>query len=139
MVPDVYDISNHTIGALEKEVLAELNRRRTENGLPTLSMDNTLSALAAIRAYECTQTLSHTRPDGRDCYSVLSDYGYSGWVSVGENVLYGTTDYTAAQMVDAWMNSEANRANIRSADYTCSGIGIYYLNGLIYIACFFAG
>lgn len=102
-------------------------------------MDSTLSALAAIRAYECTASFSHTRPDGRDCFSVLADYGYSSYIAVGENLLYGTSGFTAAQMVSAWMNSEGHRANILNADFTRAGIGIYYANGYIYVANFFAG
>lgn len=135
----MYDISDHVIGALEYEILAELNAHREENGLPPLSMDSTLCALAAIRAYETTVSFSHTRPDGRDCFSVLDDYGYTGWQIVGENLLYGTNSFTAAQMVSSWMFSEGHRANILNEAYTLAGIGIYYTNGYIYVANFFAG
>ena len=137
--PDVYDISNHSVGSLEREILAELNARRAAEGISPLSLDSQLSALAAIRSYECTKSFSHTRPDGRDCFSVLDDYGYSGWTTVGENLLYCSSTYSVSEIVDAWMNSQGHRANILSSDFTLAGIGVYTSGGLIYVANFFAG
>lgn len=136
--PDVYDISAHSIGDLEWSILAELNARRAAAGLPELPMDTTLCALAAIRAYECTLDLSHSRPDGRDWSSVLADYGCAG-ISVGETVLYGSTSRTAAEMVNTWERSTASRGIVLHEDARKLGIGIWYHDGLIYVVGLFIG
>lgn len=137
--PDVYDISGHTIGSLEYSILSEINARRAEEGLPGLTMDSKLCALSAIRAYECTQSWGHTRPDGRSCFTVLSDYNYNIWSACGENLLYCSSGFSAADMVDVWMNSDGHRANILNPEFTHAGIGVYQKDGLTYIANLFGG
>lgn len=136
---DVYDISTYETGSLEHKILTEINTRRSAAGLAPLSADDMLCALSTIRAYEFTQKQSHTRPDGRDCFSVLTDYSYDKWTTLGENLLYATSTISVAEMVDAWMDSEGHRANILSEDFTHAGIGVWYQNGLIYVANLFAG
>lgn len=136
--PNVYDISGYTVGDLETRILALLNDYRTQNGLNPLDMDLKLAAVAAVRAYECSLSFSHTRPDGRDCFSALDDYGYSYW-SAGENILMCSDIMSAEAMVDAWMSSEGHRANILSEAFTLAGIGVWSSGGMIYAANFFAG
>lgn len=134
--PDIYDIGNHSIGNLEWAILAELNGRRTAEGLSELAMDRTLCALAAIRAYELPGNLSHNRPDGRNWSSILYDYGQSGQ-ALGENLLYGTPDYTAGAIVEVWMGSPSHRNLILHPDAGSVGIGVWEQNGQIYIAVIF--
>lgn len=136
---DVYDISGHTIGSLEYAILSELNARRSTEDLPALTMDTKLCALAAIRAYECSLSPSHTRPDGRSCYTVLTDYGYTNYSDTGENILCGSTNYTAALIVDTWMSYPTHRDNIMAPDFTKAGIGLYYSGNRVYIVNLFAG
>ena len=135
----VYDISDHTVGSLEYEILAEINARRTAEGLGELKMDKKLCALSAIRAYECTISFSHTRPNGSSCFSLLKEYSYKGGSIAGENLLYASSSYTAAQLVNVWMDSSSHKNNILSASFTKAGIGIFYSGGRIYVANFFAG
>ena len=134
--PDVYDIGSHSIGSLEWALLAELNTRRTAEGLPELPMDRTLCALAAIRAYELTQNLSHSRPDGRDWSSVLSDYSQAGQ-PLGENLLHGTDDYIAGAMTEVWMGSPSHRNLILHSDARLVGIGVWAQYGQIFVAVLF--
>lgn len=134
----VYDISDHVVGSLEYEILAEINARRAAEGLSELKMDKKLCALATIRAYECTISFSHTRPNGTSCFTVLSEYNYRGSLA-GENLLYASSGYSAAQLVDVWMGSTSHKNNILSGSFTKAGLGIYYANGRIYVANFFAG
>lgn len=137
--PDVYDISGHSISSLARSVQAELNARRESEGLSPLTMDDTLCALAAIRAYECSQNPSHTRPDGSAWFTVLEDYAYSGWSNRGENLLYASQGYTASQLVDTWMSSTNHRELILSPDFSFIGISFYKSSGLIYFAAIFLG
>ena len=135
----VYDISNHSVGSLEYEILAEINARRAEAGMSELKMDKKLCALATIRAYECTISFSHTRPNGSSCFSLLKEYNYKGGSLAGENLLYASSSYTAARLVDVWMDSTSHKNNILSASFTKAGIGIFYSGGRIYVANYFAG
>ncbi len=135
----VYDISNHSVGSLEYEILAEINARRAAEGLSELKMDKKLCALSTIRAYECTISFSHTRPNGTSCFTLLSEYNYKGGSLAGENLLYASSSYSASRLVDVWMNSTSHKNNILSASFTKAGIGIFYSGGRIYVANFFAG
>jgi uncharacterized protein YkwD len=135
----VYDISDHTVGALEYEILAQINAHRTAAGMSELKMDKKLAALATIRAYECTISFSHTRPNGSSCFSLLAEYNYNGGSLAGENLLYASTGYTAAQLVDVWMGSTGHKNNILSSSFTKAGIGIFYSGGRIYVANYFSG
>lgn len=134
----VYDISSHSVGSLEKAVLEAINAYRTEAGLSELSLDKKLSALATIRAYECSQTMSSTRPDGRNWKTVLSDYGYGRRNSNAESRLYCTQSFGAELIVETWMNS-SQKDNILSESFTHAGAGIYKANGRIYVVVIYAG
>lgn len=135
----VYDISSHTIGSLEYSLLDALNGQRDAGQLPALTMDSTLCALAAIRAYECAENFSHTRPDGRSAYTVLSDYDYNIWSQTDEQLHCGSGDFSTSVIIRVWMNKDAFAASILSVNYTRIGIGIYTAGGYTYIACLFAG
>ena len=135
---DPYDISDHKVGALEQEILDLINAQRVANGLAELTMDTKLAAIAAVRAYECAESFSHTRPDGQDCFTALDDYGYS-YRTAGENILMCTYGMSAEAMVDAWMDSEGHRANILTEEFTLTGIGVWVEDGMIYVANFFVG
>jgi uncharacterized protein YkwD len=127
------------VGSLEYEILAELNARRAAEGLSELKMDKKLCALSAIRAYECSVSFSHTRPNGSSCFSLFTEYNYKGGSIAGENLLYASSGKSVASLVDAWMDSTSHRNNILSTSFTKAGIGVYYSGGRIYVANFFVG
>lgn len=135
----VYDISDHVVGSLEYEILAEINARRAAEGLSELKMDKQLCALASIRAYEASVSFSHTRPDGRSCFTVFNDYNYGGGKLAGENLLHASPGYSASRLVDVWMKSTSHKNNILTSSFTKAGLGIYYANGRMYVANFFVG
>lgn len=135
----VYDISDHVVGSLEYEILAEINARRAEEGLSELKMDKKLCALAAIRAYEASISFSHTRPNGTSCFTVLKEYKYKGGSLAGENLLHCNPSYSASKLVDVWMKSTSHKNNIMTSSFTKAGLGIYYADGRMYVANFFVG
>ena len=102
-------------------------------------MDKKLCALAAIRAYEASISFSHTRPNGTSCFTVLTEYNYRGGSLAGENLLHASPGYPADKLVDVWMKSTSHKNNILTSSFTKAGLGIYYANGRMYIANFFAG
>lgn len=135
----VYDISGHSTGALEYSLLDGINSQRADAGLDPLSLDHTLCALAAIRAYECSESFSLTRPDGRSGYSVVTDYGYAVWSDFSQRIHYGSAGLSAGAIVKGWMYTDDFSANILSGGFTHIGIGVYTTGGITYIVCFFAG
>lgn len=104
------------------EILGLVNQERSNAGLGELKLSKELNAAANVRAKELVESFSHIRPDGRDCYTVLTDAGIM-YSSVGENI---AMDFSSAKKVmEAWMNSDGHRANIMSDNYTDMGVGYY--------------
>lgn len=97
-----------------------VNEARAAEGLDALTLDDALSACATIRAEELIELFDHTRPDGRKCFSVLSDNGFS-YMAAGENIASGYR--SAESVVNAWMNSPGHRKNILSASFGRIGVG----------------
>lgn len=84
-----------------------------------------LSELAVARAWENTVKYGHKRPDGKSCFTILGENGLK-YSAVAENVAMG--QYTPADVVNAWMNSDGHRGNILNPDYEYMGVGFYYEN-----------
>lgn len=103
-----------------EEVLYYCNIEREKAGVSPLALDETLCSAAAVRANEITGTFSHTRPDGRKCFTAMDDIGYS-YRAAGENIAAGFS--TAKDVVEGWMNSPGHKANILSTKYNRLGVG----------------
>ena len=137
--------SLHVNGAAEYEtdelkdyayqVAAIVNRERAANGLPILKYSDKLSEAANIRAKEIQTYFSHTRPDGRSCFTAVTDSGIR-YRYIGENIAYGQR--TPEEVMNAWMNSSGHRANILNNNVEYIGIGVAKRNGICYWTQFFA-
>lgn len=104
-------------------VLNLVNQERNAVGAEALVLDDAVNKVAEGRAKELAEKFSHTRPDGRDCFTALTEAGIV-YSSCGENIAMGQT--TAEEVMNSWMNSDGHRANILSSDYTKMGVGYYY-------------
>ena len=107
-----------------QEVLAQCNAQRQANGIAALSLDPELTKAANIRAQEIATLFSHTRPDGRKCFTVLDQIGYSYW-SAGENIAAGYGNSSA--VMNGWMNSPGHRSNILNVGFKRLGVGYVYI------------
>ena len=112
--------------AFREEVLRLVNAARAKEGLQALRLSGKLTQAAQIRAEELPESFSHTRPDGRPCFSVLSQVG-AGYMATGENIAAGQSD--PADVMNSWMNSAGHRANILSPNYGALGVGICKASG----------
>lgn len=112
------------------EVLDLVNQERTAAGLNPLVMDEDLTEYAMQRAMELAVLFSHTRPDGSAFYS---PYMGSVW---GENA--AEYQQSAAEVMDAWMNSEGHRENIMQKYYDKIGVGCVEVEGRPYWIQWFA-
>ncbi len=112
-----------------KQVLTLVNEERSKAELSPLESGGQLNEAAMTRAKELAQLFSHTRPDGRDSFTVLTEAGIM-YSSAGENIASGQS--TPEEVMDSWMNSTGHRANILSDKYTQIGIGYYVTGGQSY-------
>ena len=103
-----------------------MNIEREKAGKQPLSADTNLTKAAQVRAQEIADTFSHSRPDGRDCFTAMNEAGVS-YRAAGENIAMGQK--TPAQVVEGWMNSDGHRRNILSDSFGRLGVGYYVENG----------
>lgn len=96
------------------------------SNLSPLAIDADLEKLAMQRAAEQVVYYSHTRPDGRNCWTVYTDYNVS-WNAVGENIAAGYSTYSAAftgwEEANEDYSGQGHRRNMLSANFNAIGIG----------------
>ena len=122
--------------AYEEKVISLVNAERAKYGMPALSANSGAASVARLRSKEIVQSFSHTRPDGRSCFTAATDLGVT-YFSAGENIAYGYE--TPERVVNGWMNSEGHRKNLLSGSFTKIGVGCYEDHGVLYWAQFFIG
>lgn len=123
----------------ESDMLKQVNAQRAKNGQSALTLNQTLCASARVRAAEIAKDgcFSHTRPDGRGCFTAISGVSYR---TAGENIAMGTWGYYGVdEIMDGWMNSEGHRANILNGDFSEVGFGCVVVNGNGYWVQIFIG
>lgn len=115
-------VNTVTYSAYASEVLRLVNIERDKVGAAHLVLDGALCDAANMRAIEMDYSgnFSHTRPDGRDCFTVFSFCKIS-FYTCGENIAAGYP--TPAAVVDGWMNSTGHKANILNVAFTKMGLG----------------
>ena len=104
-----------------EEILRLVNEERAKEHLKPLKLADDLCEWANIRAKECVELFSHTRPDGTDGLDIISAKKYK---IRGENLSLGSS--TPEQVMYQWMHSPSHRDNIMFPDYTELGVGYYY-------------
>lgn len=108
--------------AFIKQVVALVNQERAKEGLSPLTIDTKVQAAAGVRAKECEQLFSHTRPDGSSFSTALKEQNVS-YRRSGENIAWGQR--SPEEVMKAWMNSSGHRANIMNPNFTTIGVGYY--------------
>ena len=104
-----------------------------DNKLGPLAWDTALEETAKIRAKELSQSFSHTRPDGNNCFTIFPD----NLLAMGENIAMGTS-LTGQGATELWKETNYNydgqghRRNMLSADFNCVGIAGFEKDGNIY-------
>lgn len=124
------NVDDADVAAIEKQVVELTNKERANQGLPALAMDQPLMAAAREKSQDMKDHnyFSHTSPTFGSPFDRLKALGIS-YKSAGENIAKGQT--SAAQVVQAWMNSEGHRANILNPEFTHIGVG-YVKSGNIW-------
>lgn len=122
---------NFSAEAYTTRLLTALNAYRERFGLAAWSVDESLTAAASTRASECAimESKSHTRPDGKDWFTVLGvdqNYNYSE--------ITGISGHTPDDMLRQWVSSDSINSGLLSADYTACGIGCEAIGSKVYCA-----
>ena len=108
--------------AFIRQVVDLVNAERAKEGLSPLTIDTNVQAAAMVRAKECEQLFSHTRPDGSSFVTALKEQNVS-YKGAGENIAWGQR--SPEEVMNAWMNSSGHRANIMNSSFTTIGVGYY--------------
>ncbi|MDE6954128.1 MAG: CAP domain-containing protein [Erysipelotrichales bacterium] len=97
------------------------NQKRKEAGIKELSWNQNLYNDGKIRAKEIGEKFSHTRPNGKSCFTVVSRH----YKILGENIADGYK--TPSSVIQGWYNSQGHKENILN-NYFTSGAIIKYKN-----------
>ncbi len=140
---------------LETEFLRLVNEERVKNGRNEITENEILHKAARLRAAECLEYFSHTRPNGERYYSILQGELAYNSVHIGENIAwfyespFSTPDWetvlTDQTMKDYAMdfftmfkNSPQHYDNILYREFTETGFGVVIVvtaNKEIKVAC----
>ncbi len=104
----------------EWEVLKQTNRERLAAGLVPYSTFPAMQNAATVREEELATLYSHSRPNGSQCFTVLTENGL-GYRAAGENIAAGQTSPDA--VIKAWMDSDGHRKNILDGTFSHMGVG----------------
>lgn len=117
------------------EILDLVNAERIKKGLPALIMDQELLDAAMQRAAECSVYYSHTRPDGTEFYTIGGKLGNG---NAKESIMTDVWNDTPAGVIEQWLASSEDYANIMNSSYQSTGIAVFKgaSGGACYVQCF---
>lgn len=101
--PDITPAPTFTEEQFAAEIFRLTNVERTKYGKPLVQTNDDLNRAAMQRAKEISVKFSHTRPDGTDSTSILSEYGIPD-DNGGENIAAGFT--SPQSTIDGWMDEQ---------------------------------
>ena len=129
------DIDSSDFGS---SVLALVNSYRNSAGLSPLKYSSSMQKAADTRAKECVISFSHTRPDGSNSYTSLTEAGLS-FTAFGENLFASTgiQDVSAEFVVEQWMASLGHKENILRDGFTHMCIGVASQGDNVYVVQLF--
>ena len=116
----------------ELSFLTLINNYRAANGLPALTMSNSLYNASEGHSYDMATAnyFSHTGSDGSSPWDRIRAAGYTYNTYLGENIAAGYVD--AGSVFEAWRNSPGHNANMLDANYHAIGVGRVYGAGSTY-------
>jgi uncharacterized protein YkwD len=116
------------LSTYEADIVRRMNAIRTARGLRALRVSRQLSAAAAYHTNQMGLRgfFEHESANGADFWKRIERFYPShrarSW-SVGENILWGSPEISAATAVREWMQSPPHRGNILSREWRDVGLG----------------
>ena len=127
MIPDTNSLASY-----EQQVFELVNKERVARGLGTLKYSTDVAYVARVKSQDMIDKkyFAHESPTYGSPFKMMEKFGLR-FSAAGENIAYGQR--TAAEVMNAWMNSAGHRANILSQSYTTIGVGVAKAaNGTLY-------
>lgn len=120
------EVVGHFDDAFANDVVAKTNSYRSSKGVGSLGGNNALREAAKTRAVESAVLFSHTRPNGKDYYTVGGTAGqnYKDSPVYGENLAYGFSN--AGETMEAWIDSPSHYANLVRDSFVTIGVGVFW-------------
>ncbi|MEA2546229.1 MAG: hypothetical protein QOI09_1502 [Chloroflexota bacterium] len=116
-----------TITTEEAHMVTLLNADRATLGLVSVRVDARLMAIARARSADMVAKdyFSHTQPDGRNVFDILTASRIS-WYSAGEIIAWNNfpMDVSASTANHQWLNSPGHYAIIVSPNFNYVGVGL---------------
>lgn len=109
------------------EILAQVNAKRAEEGIPPLALNPVLNGSAqVISAHHVEHAYAgHASPNGEEAFFSVKAAGYK-YAEIGENLAYMNDGASASAVIQAWMGSEAHKNTLLSRDFLEAGVGVTY-------------
>ena len=126
---------------MEAEVLSLVNDIRSKGAtcggvykspVPELEWNEQLARAAEDHSRDMADKnyFSHTSLNGRTFVTRITNAGYTGYTTLGENIAAGYS--TANDVVNGWMNSPGHCNNIMNPSFKDLGVGYAYNSGSRY-------
>lgn len=111
-----------------ENILAGVNKERSERNLVTLSTNNLLASAADFKARDmiARKYFAHVDPDGQYIWPKIASLGYAPYSMLGENL--AIEFYSTDSLVRAWMDSPTHRANVLQGGFRDQGVGLAFGN-----------
>ena len=121
------------MGALEQDVLANVNLLRRQHGLGPLRLSSKLAAAARVHSGEMAQRgyFSHDSANGTSFDKRISRFyslGGKRYWSVGENLLWSSPDVSASGALDMWLNSPEHKRILLTARWREIGLSAVHVH-----------
>src|ERR1700675_317987 len=121
------------MGALEQDVLANVNLLRRQHGLAALRLSSKLAAAARAHSSEMAKRgyFSHDSASGASFDKRISRFytlGGKRYWSVGENLLWSSPDVSASAALDMWLNSPEHKKILLTARWREIGLAAVHVH-----------
>ena len=121
------------MGALEQDVLANVNLLRRQHGLSALRLSSKLAAAARAHSSEMAKRgyFSHDSASGASFDKRISRFytlGGNRYWSVGENLLWSSPDVSASAALDMWLNSPEHKKILLTARWREIGLAAVHVH-----------
>ncbi len=103
-------------------ILEMINDKRAAEGVPKLILNEKYMWLAAARAEELSRYFSHTRPDGRSCFTIYGDTG-NPYIDYESELIASGKRLSAKKAAGQWLDSPEHLSILLSPD------AIYFVPG----------
>ena len=122
------DTTNLAVEAAELELVRLMNESRGSAGLPAIAVNAAVAAVARARSVDMATKnyFSHTQPDGRKVFDLLSSAGIP-WKAAGEVLAWNQWPSLADSAITArnsWLDSDPHRAVVLGTGYNAVGVGV---------------